>query len=144
MQAVRGRRPRFRDTADPPGRAARRFQAALAQRPAEVRRVAGLLCDLVRSVAPGASQHFVPGWQALAFRDRAEFCFIRPRNTGVTLGFYRGDRLPDPERVLCGFAKRIRFVRIRTPEDLETAHIAHLISSALVVSAAEAVAFPTC
>jgi len=114
------------------------FDFALSQRPPEVRRLATALRDLIRAAAPGATQCWIAGWQALAFRETTEFCFIRPLKAGVRLGFYQGDRLADPARLLRGFAKRIRFVGIRTVEDLDVGSIEGLIASARVVSAAEA------
>jgi hypothetical protein len=57
-------------------------------------------------------------------------CTIIPSKKGIKLGFYKGNELPDPDRILSGKGKISRYVQIhrgtRIPEDA----ISGLIKSA--------------
>jgi hypothetical protein len=70
---------------------------------------------------------------AYSFTERlAEaFCHVAAYRAYVNLGFNRGARLPDPERILVGKGARIRHVRISSPADLENPAVRTLLRAAV-------------
>jgi len=58
------------------------------------------------------------------------FCWIAPAKQHVSLGFYYGAELPDPEKLLEGTGKLMRHVKIRIVEDLQCPALRDLIEVA--------------
>lgn len=55
------------------------------------------------------------------------FCWIAPARQHVSLGFYYGAELPDPEHLLEGTGKLMRHVKIRSLEDLNRPGLRQMI-----------------
>jgi DNA transformation protein and related proteins len=105
----------------------------LAPYPPAIRRVAGRLRQLVRRVAPEASELGYPGWKLIGYRSPHYFCFVAPQSDEVRLGFEQGTKLRDPERLLSGTGSQVRFVRVRPGGKLKEAALAGLVEQALAL-----------
>lgn len=57
-------------------------------------------------------------------------CTLIPSKTGLKLGFYKGNDLPDPGQLLKGNGKISRYVEIETPEDVYSSGLIALIKAA--------------
>lgn len=64
-----------------------------------------------------------PGYKRLVY-------VVTPRRDHVTLGFWRGTELPDPDGLLEGSGKLHRFVRIRSEADLDAPALQELVRAA--------------
>ena len=56
-----------------------------------------------------------------------QFCWIAPARRHVSLGFYHGVDVPDPDGLLEGTGKRMRHVKIRTLTDLANPALGELV-----------------
>lgn len=60
-------------------------------------------------------------------------CVIIPSKNGLKLGFNRGIRLPDPDKLLEGTGKISRYVVIRSEEQIYSPAIKKLLTEALLL-----------
>jgi hypothetical protein len=93
---------------------------------------------VIRETVPTASEHVYPGWKALGYRDPQSgyFCGIFPQSDHVRLLFEHGAALPDPERVLKGATRQVRYLEVREEEEIPIAAIQRLLRAALIHGAA--------
>jgi hypothetical protein len=95
------------------------------------------LREIVLEEAPDAIESVVNGYAvAVGFSFTGKplkdgFCHIVAYKTHVNLGFNRGARLADPNKVLEGQGKSIRHVTVRTHRDLERPFIRRYIRAAI-------------
>ncbi len=59
------------------------------------------------------------------------YCYIRPDEQWVNLGFYRGSSLPDPDGLLEGTGAAMRHIEVRTAEDADRPSIRRMVEAAL-------------
>ena len=76
--------------------------------------VAGIvqkLRKLIAETVPDAAQVAYPVWKGIGYHHGTSgyFCAIFPQATGVKLGFEFGVLLPDPDGVLEGAGKQVRY-----------------------------------
>lgn len=57
-------------------------------------------------------------------------CTIIPSKKGLKLGFYKGMKLPDPNKILKGDGKISRYVEINPKEELKTETLINLLAEA--------------
>ena len=57
-------------------------------------------------------------------------CTLIPSKTGLKLGFYKGNDLPNPNQLLKGNGKISRYVEIKTLEDVYSSGLIALIKAA--------------
>ena len=58
-------------------------------------------------------------------------CTIIPSKKGLKLGFYKGNVLPDPKKLLQGSGKISRYVEIKSKEQINSTAIKQLLKNAL-------------
>ena len=58
-------------------------------------------------------------------------CTIIPSKKGLKLGFYKGNELPDPGKMLEGSGKISRYAEIKTEEQINSLALKKLLSEAL-------------
>lgn len=90
------------------------------------RKMISALQKLIADIAP----HFSPTvkWGQGCWVDGNEpRVFIHTEDDHVQLGFYSGSTLSDPQGLLAGNGKYVRFVRIYDNKDINTALLAALI-----------------
>lgn len=107
----------------------------LAAYPPAIRTVAERLRRLVRDTVPTASEHVYPGWRALGYRDPQSgyFCGIFPQPDHVRLLFEHGAALPDPDRVLTGATRQVRYVEVCDANAIPVGSVQRLLRAALML-----------
>jgi hypothetical protein len=87
----------------------------------EVRELCEALRSLVRAEVPEASEVAYPSWHGIGYHHPTcgYFCAIFPVNDYVKLGFEFGVLLPDPDGLLTGDGKQIRYVNLRQQADIQ-------------------------
>lgn len=105
----------------------------LAEHSPKVRAIAERLRDLVRQTVPEAAEKAYPGWHAIGYRHPTSgyFCGIFPQTDKVLLLFEFGILLPDPEKLLEGDGKQVRYVVIADVDDIQVEPIQSLLKAAL-------------
>jgi len=88
-----------------------------------------LLIDKLVPAANARIAHHRPVWYL-----GSRLCYMVGAKAHVSLGFYRGTELPDPQGLLEGTGKILRHVKLTSLDELEQRREA---ISALIISAAE-------
>jgi hypothetical protein len=101
-----------------------------------VKKVARSLRKLIAAVHPDAVEVPRPAehhaeYALGAARSGEVFGYICPLDGYVRLGFYYGGALPDPKKLLVGEGKRLRHVKLYTPEEADQPAIRALIEAAV-------------
>ncbi len=108
-------------------------EAFLAAMPAERRRVAERLRDVVLRAVPDAIERVRPGWGLLGYdvpfgRRTRYFAFIWAEPEHVHLGFEHGIAMDDPDGVLGGAGLRqVRFVTLVRGDEVPEATLVALV-----------------
>src|SRR5918992_3971242 len=99
-----------------------------------IRALSERLRALIRDTVPTASEHVYTGWKALGYRDPQSgyFCGIFPQSDHVRLLFEHGAALPDPDRVLTGTTRQVRYLELRDVEDIPIGPVQRLLRAALI------------
>lgn len=93
----------------------------------------GHLKELVKRTVADADER--PRWRMPVYSLGEEFCYVSWSPRGVSLGFFRGTELPDPEGLLQGVGRHVRVVRIRAVEEIREAPLRRLIKAAAELAA---------
>ena len=103
----------------------------------EVREICEALRNLVHNTVPETNEVAYPSWHGIGYRhpQSGYFCAIFPHTDYVKLGFEYGILLPDPERLLEGKGKQVRYITIRKLTEIRTQAIQNLIQAALSLPA---------
>jgi hypothetical protein len=99
----------------------------------EVHDLAEKLRSLIQETIPGAEERAYPGWHAIGYRhsEVGYFCGLFPLLDRVDLAFEFGVLLPDPNNLLEGNGKQVRYVRIRQQEHIQAEPIRALLLAAI-------------
>lgn len=91
------------------------------------------LRKIILEAAPASAEKANRGWRSISYRDSqlGYFCGIFPFDDHVDLIFEFGALLPDPENVLQGDTKQVRYLRFHTPDDIHADTIKHFLMAAL-------------
>ncbi|HEX2079771.1 MAG TPA: DUF1801 domain-containing protein [Longimicrobium sp.] len=119
-------RPRPRSTAT--------AEDILAPLSADVRALAEEIRGLVRKTVPEAEERANPGWVSIGYHDAQSgyFCGIFPRPPAVRLLFEHGAALPDPDGLLAGRTKQVRWIDLHPGEPIPRDGIRRLVEAALL------------
>jgi hypothetical protein len=95
-----------------------------------------VLRELVLTEAPEAEEVLYSVYaEVIVFKlprqKHGAFCYVAAYRHHVNLGFYLGAELPDPHGALKGTGKKMRHIRLDSPEDLRHRYLAGYIRSAL-------------
>lgn len=106
----------------------------LAPFPDEVRALAEEMRAFVRDAVPGVEERAYPVWRGIGYHDAQSgyFCALFPGREGVRLGFEHGASLPDPEGLLTGSGKRVRYVVLRPGAGVPRDAVRELLDAALL------------
>ncbi len=98
----------------------------------EVRALTDQLRTLIKETLPEVREIAYPGWRGIGYHDlRAGYiCAIFPQKNDVRLGFERGVRLPDPNGLLEGEGRQVRYVNIADSDGIQTAGLQQLLKAA--------------
>jgi hypothetical protein len=101
----------------------------------QIRLIVQDLRRLVRQTAPSAIESAHAVWHSIHYNDphNGYFLGIFPQEETVTLAFEFGILLPDPQKVLVGTGKQVRFVRIHENGAIPAVALQDLIEAALAL-----------
>lgn len=107
--------------------------------PPEVRSLARAARALVLAACPSAHETVWPGWKMVGFGTgpgmKEGVVAVGPARSHVSLVFYAGSELPDPEGLLEGTGKAGRHVKVRTKDELSSPAVRALLKAAFARSA---------
>lgn len=105
----------------------------LAEHTSEVRSLAESLRKLIRETVPDAIELAYPVWHGIGYRhpESGYFCAIFPQKDSVKLGFEFGVLLPDPDGLLEGTGRQVRYVNIQDSKDIRAGGIRKLLLAAI-------------
>ena len=98
-----------------------------------IRSVAGKLREIILEKAPGVREKANRGWRSISYHDKqvGYFCGIFPFEDRVDLIFEFGVLLPDPDGILLGDAKQVRYLRFHDSNEIHAEEIKPLLLAAL-------------
>jgi hypothetical protein len=98
-----------------------------------VREIVERLRAIIRETVPEAAESANPVWHSLSYKhpESGYFCGIFPLANRVDVAFEFGVLLPDPEGVLEGTGKQVRYLRLRDEHDLRVAAFKRLLIEAI-------------
>ena len=116
----------------------------LADYPPQIQELAHELRALVRESVPDVDEKVYRGWRLIGYRvislgrrrqhGGAYFCYIAPTAETLQLGFEYGILLADPERLLEGEGKQVRYLTVTSAADFKRAGVKRLIVQAARVA----------
>lgn len=112
--------------ANEPGRTVDDYIASI---PAPLDDVAAALRRLVKAAAPQAVESVK--WGQPVFDSDGPFAALKAYPRHVTLTFWRGAALPDPDALLTGDGDRMRHARFARQADIRAEAIAKLVRAAV-------------
>ena len=86
------------------------------------------LIALVRSAVPDAD--LAVKWSRLVFTTVGPFCYIKPAKAHMSIGFWWGARIDDPDGVLEGDGEKMRHVTFREGDRVDRELLAPLVQAA--------------
>ncbi len=113
------------------------FEKLLVTNQPEAQELARQLRQLIRRLLPRSQEKIYRGWGVADYGSGGPgrgFLSIGPQKSYVNLYFMQGVDLTDPHGLLTGSGKRLRHVKIRTPEDLKSQALQALIRQAARLS----------
>ena len=107
----------------------------------EIRFLAERLRSLILGTVPEAVETAYPGWHAIGYRhpENGYFAAIFPETERVRLAFEWGVLLPDPNSLLKGAGKQVRYVDIYEEGELRETAIRNLLLAAASLPADRAI-----
>lgn len=116
-------------------------EALLNHHSPEIRAVTERLRAIVRAVAPEATESAQASWHSLNYHhpNSGYFCGIFPKTESVMLVFEFGILLADPDGVLEGDGKQVRYIILRRDQDIHVRSLKRLLHAALNLPAARSV-----
>src|SRR5215207_2568681 len=107
----------------------------LRDHPVEIRTLAEKLRKLIRETMPEAKESGHLFWHSLNYRHPSAgyVCGLFPRNEYIDLVFEFGILLPDPQNVLEGDGKQVRYLRVTKDTQISEKEIKQLIQDALAL-----------
>jgi hypothetical protein len=98
-----------------------------------VREIVERLRAIIREAVPEAVESANPVWHSLSYKhpESGYFCGIFPLANRVDVAFEFGVLLPDPEGMLEGKGKQVRYLRLRDERDLRVEAFRRLLNEAI-------------
>lgn len=87
-----------------------------------------LLRNLIEKTVPNAMEQFK--WSRPVYETEKGFCYLATTKKHVTLGFYDAEKVDDPKKLLEGTGKKMRHIKIRKMEDVQSDVFAKMIEQA--------------
>jgi len=94
----------------------------------EFREIASRIRRLIIEVIPDVSETFK--WNQPVYERDSLICYIGSFKEHISLGFYHGAFLADPEKYLEGAGRQLRHIKIKSVEDLRINPIRKLLEQA--------------
>lgn len=108
----------------------RSIAALLRGLPADRRRLVEAARKRIVGVVPLAVERLRPGWGLIGYNAPAYFAFIVPAPGDVRIGFEWGVSLHDPNGLLEGAGRQVRYWPVRSVADLRSSALADFLRTA--------------
>lgn len=113
-------------------------EAFLAGYSPALQEIANSLRALVKATVPNVQERVALGWQLIGYRvpdgSRSRyFCFVAPQAHDVRLGFEYGVLLSEQDQ-LEGQGSQVRYVSVRSLDEVDGARLGPLIAEAAMVA----------
>lgn len=102
--------------------------------PPNVVEIVHRLRAIVKRALPDATERVYPGWRLIGYRalhghgKRDVYVgFIAPLRDSVRLGFERGVRMHDPNKLLRGDGTQVRYVEVLSLDDIDDSALIELV-----------------
>ena len=102
--------------------------------PGEVRALAEEMRAFIRGAVPGVEERAYPVWRGIGYHDAQSGYFgaLFPNRGQVRLAFEHGASLPDPEGLLTGSGRQVRYVVLTPGAAVPREAIRDLLDAALL------------
>lgn len=115
----------------------------LAAFPSQIHALADQLRELIKQTIPNTSEAVYLGWKLIGYREQdgrrgRYFCFVAPYPDRVVLGFEYGVLMDNQTGLLEGDGKQVRYVTLRSQDDIRPPELSALIAEAAMVAATRA------
>ncbi len=112
------------------------FDDAISGSSSHVKEIAKRLRNLIAEVYPDVVEVPWPKQQIVGYgvgpkKMSEHFCYIGAHSDHVNLGFYYGAQLPDPEGLLEGTGKKLRHIKLREVEEVDSPALRHMLQLSL-------------
>jgi len=98
----------------------------------EIRKIVGRLRAIIRDTVPEAAEAAHSVWHSINYTHPrgGYFCGVFPLQERVDLAFEFGVLLPDPDGLLEGAGKQVRYLRFRQDGDIQEAALINFLKAA--------------
>ena len=100
--------------------------------PSEVRGIAGALRKLILDADPDLSESIK--WGNPTYERHGKVCYLAATGSYVSLGFFNGASLTDPEGIIEGTGVKMRHVKVRSLKDIRPEQYASWIREAVALN----------
>jgi hypothetical protein len=112
------------------------FKHLLSSMPESHAAISAVLHDLIISIYPAAHESVWPKQNTASYgvgpkKMSEHFVYIANYRQHVNLGFYQGNEMDDPDKLLEGTGAGLRHIKIKTFEEAKSAKIKTYVKSAL-------------
>ncbi len=90
------------------------------------------LDELVRKVVPAVTASIK--WAQPVYESNGPFCFVKAAKNHVTIGFWRGIDVDDPNQLFEGTGDKMRHVKIKDAKSLPAAALRKMIKQAVALN----------
>ena len=99
----------------------------------QIRALAERLRRIILDTVPNSVEVAYPVWRGIGYRHPKSgyFCGIFPQKNGVKLGFEYGVLLPDPDGLLEGSGKQVRYLVFKEAKEIRVGATKKLIRAAI-------------
>src|SRR3990172_443377 len=107
----------------------------------EIRELVQSLRYSILEIVPDAVEAAHPVWHSINYRhpESGYFCGIFPQQDRVKIGFEFGVLLPDPENLLEGDGKQVRYLTLRDEDSIPSKALKDFILAAIALPASRQV-----
>jgi hypothetical protein len=102
----------------------------------EVQAIAHELCRIINDRAPKLVEEVKSGWKNITYTGDSIVCAVAPYTAYVSLHFYKGTELDDPENLLEGGGKALRHIKFHDLDAVNEKTIAPFIKQAVALDSA--------
>ncbi len=112
------------------------FEEALSGSSNQVREIAEGLRSLIIDVYPEVVEVPWPKQKIIGYgvgpkKMSEHFCYIGSYRAHVNLGFYYGAELPDPQGLLEGTGKKLRYIKVKNSEEVGEPALREILEDSL-------------
>ncbi len=94
--------------------------------------IVSALRKLIHEAAPNATEAIK--WSQPVFEDNGPFAFIRPASKHVTIGFWRGAEMADPNGVFEGEGDRMKHIKLSAVKDIQAHDVQSYVREAVALN----------